>query len=142
MDRRDFLAVAGASLAMPSLVLADGATVLRFADLYVRGRQLTDTAAALEGQRVQMTGYMAPPLKPEIDFFVLTRRPMSVCPFCETEAEWPIDIVLAFSEKPVEVVRYTDLIRVTGRFETGFDTDEETGFVSFLRLRDISYRRL
>lgn len=142
MDRRDFLAVAGASLAMPSLVRADGATVLRFADLYVRGRQLTDTAAALEGQRVQMTGYMAPPLKPEIDFFVLTRRPMSVCPFCETEAEWPIDIVLAFSEKPVEVVRYTDLIRVTGRFETGFDTDEETGFVSFLRLRDISYRRL
>lgn len=142
MDRRDFLAVAGASFAMPSLVLADGATVLRFADLYVRGRQLTDTAAALEGQRVQMTGYMAPPLKPEIDFFVLTRRPMSVCPFCETEAEWPIDIVLAFSEKPVEVVRYTDLIRVTGRFETGFDTDEETGFVSFLRLRDISYRRL
>ena len=89
-----------------------------------------------------MTGYMAPPLKPEIDFFVLTRRPMSVCPFCETEAEWPIDIVLAFSEKPVEVVRYTDLIRGTGRFETGFDTDEETGFVSFLRLRDISYRRL
>ena len=142
MDRRAFLAVASASLAMPSLVLADGATVLRFADLYVRGRQLTDTAAALEGQRVQMTGYMAPPLKPEIDFFVLTRRPMSVCPFCETEAEWPIDIVLAFSEKPVEVVRYTDLIRVTGRFETGFDTDEETGFVSFLRLRDISYRRL
>lgn len=142
MDRRDFLAVAGASLAMPSLVLADGATALRFADLYVRGRQLTDTAAALEGQRVQMTGYMAPPLKPEIDFFVLTRRPMSVCPFCETEAEWPIDIVLAFSEKPVEVVRYTDLIRVTGRFETGFDIDEETGFVSFLRLRDISYRRL
>ncbi|SEN58510.1 hypothetical protein SAMN04489859_101050 [Paracoccus alcaliphilus] len=142
MDRRDFLAVAGASLAMPSLVRADGATVLRFADLYVRGRQLTDAAAALEGQAVQMTGYMAPPLKPEIDFFVLTRRPMSVCPFCETEAEWPIDIVLAFSEKPVEVVRYTDLIRVTGRFETGFDTDEETGFVSFLRLRDISYRRL
>lgn len=142
MDRRDFLAVAGASLALPALVRADGATALRFADLYVRGRQLTDTAAALEGQRVQMTGYMAPPLKPEIDFFVLTRRPMSVCPFCETEAEWPIDIVLAFSEKPVEVVRYTDLIRVSGRFETGFDTDEETGFVSFLRLRDISYRRL
>lgn len=142
MDRRDFLAVAGASLALPTLVRADGATALRFADLYVRGRQLTDTAAALEGQRVQMTGYMAPPLKPEIDFFVLTRRPMSVCPFCETEAEWPIDIVLAFSEKPVEVVRYTDLIRVSGRFETGFDTDEETGFVSFLRLRDISYRRL
>lgn len=142
MKRRDFLAFTAAGLMAPRLVQARAATPLRFADLYVRGRQLTETTAALDGQLVEMTGYMAPPLKPEIDFFVLTRRPMSVCPFCETEAEWPIDIVLAFSERPVEVVRYTDLIRVSGRFETGFETDEETGFVSFLRLRDIAYRRL
>lgn len=141
MDRRAFAATAAALLLQPRLALAE-AVPLRFADLYVRGRELTPTAAALDGQLVQMTGYMAPPLKPQIDFFVLTRRPMSVCPFCETEAEWPIDIVLAYSERPVEVVRYTDLIRVTGRFETGFETDEETGFVSFLRLRDITYRRL
>ncbi|RJL07805.1 hypothetical protein [Paracoccus siganidrum] len=141
MDRRAFAATAAALLLQPRLALAE-AVPLRFADLYVRGRELTPAAAALDGQLVQMTGYMAPPLKPQIDFFVLTRRPMSVCPFCETEAEWPIDIVLAYSERPVEVVRYTDLIRVTGRFETGFETDEETGFVSFLRLRDITYRRL
>lgn len=142
MDRRDFLAAAGIGLTLPSLVRADQAVPLRFSDLYLRGRDLTDIAESLDGKLVEMTGYMAPPLKPEIDFFVLTRRPMSVCPFCETEAEWPTDIVLAFSDKPVEVVRYTDLIRVTGRFETGYETDEDTGFVSFLRLRDINYRKL
>lgn len=142
MNRRHFLSAAALGLAAPSLARAEAAVPLRFADLYVRGRELTPVAAALSGRMVEMTGYMAPPLKPEIDFFVLTRRPMSVCPFCETEAEWPIDIVLAFSNRPVEVVRYTDLIRVTGRFETGFDTDPETGFLSYLRLRDIRYRRL
>lgn len=142
MNRRDFLAAAGIGLTLPSLVRADQAVPLRFSDLYLRGRDLTDIAESLDGKLVEMTGYMAPPLKPEIDFFVLTRRPMSVCPFCETEAEWPTDIVLAFSDKPVEVVRYTDLIRVTGRFETGYETDEDTGFVSFLRLRDINYRKL
>ena len=139
MNRRLFIA---ALLTVPTPIRAETATPLRFSDLYSRGRELTPTAAALAGQLVEMTGYMAPPLKPEVDFFVLTRRPMSVCPFCETEAEWPVDIVLAFSERPVEVVRYTDLIRVTGRLETGFETDPDTGFLSYLRLRGIDYRRL
>lgn len=139
MNRRLFIA---ALLAAPLPARAGTVTPLRFADLYSRGRALTPTAAALTGRLVEMTGYMAPPLKPEVDFFVLTRRPMSVCPFCETEAEWPVDIVLAFADRPVEVVRYTDLIRVTGRLETGFETDPETGFLSYLRLRGIDYRRL
>lgn len=142
MNRRDFLAAAAAGVALPGLARARDVVSLRFSDLYVRGRELTESAAALDGRTVRMTGYMAPPLKPEIDFFVLTRRPMSVCPFCETEAEWPVDIVLAFSREPVEVVRYTDLVQVTGRFETGFETDAATGFMSFLRLRDIEYRKL
>ncbi len=115
---------------------------LKFRDLYSRGRELTPEARALEGQEVSMIGYMAPPLKPEIDFFVLTKLPMSTCPFCETEAQWPDDIVLAMTDAPVRPVRYTDLIRVRGRFETGFETDPETGFVSFIRLRSTKYERL
>lgn len=115
---------------------------LKFRDLYRRGRDLTPRAAALSGQEVEMTGYMAPPLKPEISFFVLTRLPMSVCPFCESAADWPVDIVLALTDGPVRPVRYTDLIRVSGIFETGFKTDPATGFISFLRLRGARYRRL
>lgn len=33
-------------------------------------------------------------LTAESDFFVLTRYPMSVCPFCSNAADWPVDIVL------------------------------------------------
>lgn len=147
MQRRDFLAgaaVAGAGLALPLGVQPALASLptLRFRDMYVRGRELSEQAVALEGLEIEMVGYMAPPLKPEIDFFVLTRMPMSVCPFCETEAQWPVDIVLSYAREPVEVVRYTDLIRVAGTFETGFKTDEETGFVSFVRLMDVTYERV
>lgn len=141
MKRRDLLR---ASLLLPLLgrpALA-APEQLKFRDLYLRGRELTPRAASLAGQEVEMVGYMAPPLKPEIDFFVLTKLPMSVCPFCESEAQWPVDIVLALTDKPVRPVRYTDLIRASGTFETGFETDPETGFISFVRLRGTSYQRL
>ncbi len=89
-----------------------------------------------------MIGYMAPPLKPEVKFFVLTRLPMATCPFCNDAADWPTDLVLAYSQGPLTVVRFSDLIRVEGTFETGFVTDPDTGFVSFVRLRDIAYSRV
>lgn len=143
IHRREFLlalASAGAVSATPAS--ASATPSLKFRDLYVRGRELTEKAQSLEGVQIEMIGYMAPPLKPEIDFFVLTKLPMSTCPFCETEAQWPDDIVLARAREPVSVVRYTDLIRVRGRFETGFKTDEDTGFVSFVRLMDVRYEKL
>ena len=147
MNRRDVLAAVGLAAAAPLLTprpvwAAAAAEQLKVRDLYVRGRQLTERAEALAGREVEMVGYMAPPLKPEINFFVLTKLPMSTCPFCETEAQWPDDIVLAFTEKLVEPVRYTDLIRTTGVFEIGFETDPGTGFVSFIRLRGARYRKL
>lgn len=144
MRRREVISgmvAACVPLALPRAVLA-AALSLKFRELYVRGNDLTPKAQSLEGQTVEMVGYMAPPLKPEIDFFVLTKLPMSTCPFCESEAQWPDDLVLALAREPVSVVRYTDLIRVRGRFETGFKTDEETGFVSFVRLVDVSYEKL
>ena len=39
-----------------------------------------ELATALEGKRIRVEGYMAPPLKAESTFFVLTKRPMAVCP--------------------------------------------------------------
>ncbi len=144
MNRREF--VSGMALTAAAMLPVSRAwaetPVLKFRELYVRGNELTDKAKGLEGLQVRMVGYMAPPLKPEIDFFVLTKLPMSVCPFCETEAQWPEDIVLAKTSGPVEAVRYTELIRVKGMFETGFKTDEETGFVSFVRLMGVRYERI
>lgn len=144
LARRAFLAAALALPLAPPRAFAVPAVpaVLKFRDLYQRGRTLTPQAEALSGQQVSMVGYMAPPLKPEISFFVLTKLPMSVCPFCESEAQWPDDIVLALTDHPVRPVRYTDLIRATGQFETGFQTDPDTGFVSFVRLRMTEYEKL
>ncbi len=145
MNRREV--VSGLMLAVAAPLIAPARALaatpgLKFRELYLRGNELTEKAKALEGKAVEMVGYMAPPLKPEIDFFVLTKLPMSTCPFCESEAQWPDDLVLALTKDPVSVVRYTDLIRVTGRFETGFKKDAATGFVSFVRLLDVGYEKL
>ena len=51
-----------------------------------------------------MTGFMAPPLKAESKFLVLTRMPMGVCPFCELAADWPSDIVVVYTEELISVV--------------------------------------
>lgn len=144
IHRRTAMSLMAAAAATP-LVARPGLAstpALKFRELYVRGTDLTEKAKSLEGLDVEMIGYMAPPLKPEIDFFVLTKLPMSTCPFCESEAQWPDDLVLALTREPVSVVRYTDLIRVKGRFETGFKKDDDTGFVSFVRLLDVSYEKL
>ena len=81
-----------------------------------------------------MTGFMAPPLKPKLDFFVLTKAPMSTCPFCTTSADWPPDIVLVIMPDGKLLDPTTGAIRVTGRLEVGIKRDDETGFVSLVRL--------
>jgi hypothetical protein len=147
MDRRTFvrgMAATGAALGAASFAAPAFADTpsLRFRDMYSRGKQLTEAAAALQGQRISMTGYMAPPLKPEIDFFVLTKLPMATCPFCNDAQDWPNDIVVSYSAEPLQIVRFSNLIKVEGRFETGFETDPDTGFVSFVRLMDVTYSRV
>ncbi len=84
---------------------------------------------------------MAPPLKAETRFFVLTARPMSVCPFCETEAEWPEDILAVYAKRVVRVIPFNVGIMTTGQLELGSYTDPDTGFVSRVRLADAVYER-
>ena len=101
---------------------------------------LSDKLKSLEGQDVTVTGYMAPPLTPTIRFFVLTEVPMSVCPFCSSDADWPDNIIVVKVDDPVTDLPYDATISVTGPLEIGSESDEETGFVSQLRIRarDIS----
>ncbi len=124
-----WLARVGAAAAPPAL---------KFNELYgrvtVRGVEYSDKIKSLSGQTIQMTGYMAPPLKPKLDFFVLTRQPMSTCPFCTTAADWPADIVLVIMPPGRELDPTTRGLNVTGRLEIGVKRDDETGFVSLVRL--------
>ena len=66
--------------------------VIKLRDLYKKNLTFSDLALNLEGHRITVNGFMAPPLKVDTNFFVLTKMPMLVWPFCETEAERPEDI--------------------------------------------------
>ena len=140
VKRRTFVA----SLAAFSAYLASGAgrfvraaaapAPLKFSEVWGAGMKFSGKTRSLDKKHVVMRGFMAPPLKPDANFFVLTKMPMAVCPFCESEADWPDDIILVRLEKQEEFVHYNIPIATTGILEIGTDIDEETGFVSRLRI--------
>jgi hypothetical protein len=117
---------------------AFGAEALEFGELYSGvsslGLTLSDKLKSLDGRDVVMKGFMAPPLRPTLDFFILTRSPMSICPFCSSDADWPVDIVAVYVEKRVTALPFDRPIRVEGRLEIGTKIDQATGFVSLLRI--------
>ena len=135
IDRRSLIGL-GAGLMICGPALADP---IRVREIYDRDRSLSDLAEAALGERIEVRGFMAPPLRAESDFFVLTKMPMSVCPFCETAAEWPDDILAVYTKRTVRVVPFNLGIVVSGVLETGEFRDPATGFVSLVRLMDATY---
>ncbi|MCA0940147.1 hypothetical protein LCM08_12275 [Salipiger pacificus] len=137
LTRRTFLA---STLATPLLTSAAHAEALKLRELYqTKGRGLSELAEQRAGQRLDIEGFMAPPLKAESRFFVLTKMPMATCPFCETEAEWPNDIIAVYTKRVVEVRPFNVKIVTSGVLELGAYTDPATGFVSMMRLVDATY---
>lgn len=140
MNRRAFLTSATTLLAAPLIarpVQADG--VIKLRDLYARDRSFSELALSREGSRVTVDGFMAPPLKADSRFFVLTRIPMAVCPFCETEADWPDDILAIYTKRVVDVIPFNIRIETRGVLELGPYRDPDTGFLSMVRLSDSTY---
>jgi hypothetical protein len=119
---------------------------LSFDSLYksvgVLGTQYSERAKLLKGKIVRMRGYMAPPLKPESRFFVLTREPVAVCPFCSSDAQWPSDIVVIYLKATLGPVDFSQRIEVAGKLEMGSWTDPDTGFVSQVRIVDAEVSKL
>lgn len=136
LSRRSLLLALAAGLACARN--AEAAATLDFDELYgkvsVLGLSFSDKVKALAGQPVSMRGYMAPPLKAEADFFVLTEIPMSICPFCSSDADWPDNIVVIRLTAAQTFEQANALIEVKGRLEVGSWTDPATGFVSLLRI--------
>ncbi|AMJ63466.1 hypothetical protein AXW83_05180 [Bosea sp. PAMC 26642] len=135
------MGLAAATLCGKALAADSG--MITFDGLYksfgVLGFQFSDRVVALRGQPVRLTGYMAPPLKPESHFFVLTREPLAICPFCQSDADWPVDIVVVFMKEITPMVSAGRKVVVAGRLEIGSATDRDTGFVSQIRLVDASF---
>jgi hypothetical protein len=141
--RRTMLAALATLMAAAGRAKAAQAT-LTFDELYgkigVLGLEFSDKVKALAGQDVVMRGFMAPPLKAESDFFVLTEIPMSLCPFCSSDADWPDNIIVVYLGAKQTFVQFNAVIEVEGTLEYGSWTDPDTGFVSLLRLRNASFR--
>ena len=97
------------------------------------GLALSDKLLSLDGQQVVMEGYMAPPLKPELDYFVLTRVRLAFCPFCSTAGDWPDDIALVYLNGGTTAATQAP-VRLIGRMEIGASVDQETGMVSLVRI--------
>jgi len=97
------------------------------------GLQASDKLKSLDGQRVVIEGYVAPPLKPRLDFFVLTKIQLAFCPFCSTDVEWPDDIALVYLPEQ-QIISSEFPVRVTGTLEIGSNIDAETGMVSLVRV--------
>ncbi|KAA8996390.1 hypothetical protein FJU30_21600 [Affinibrenneria salicis] len=134
-----------AHLALSASAAAD-TPELSFDRLYgsvsVLGLEFSDEVKQLAGQRVSINGFMAPPLKAESQFFVLTKMPMALCPFCSSDADWPEDILVVYLAKRQTFVQNNTMIQVDGVLEYGSWTDPDTGFVSLLRLRDAHFSTL
>lgn len=136
---RKFLASLFLSITM-SIALEANAASLDFSDMYSgassEGLVFSDTLNSLNGSEVTMTGFMAPPLKPSINFFVLTETPMAVCPFCSTDADWPYNMAVVYVNGSVDALPYDQEVTVTGTLDLGSYMDGDTGFVSQVRLLD------
>lgn len=138
LTRRTLLTALALLPAAPAVLRAKE-DVIKLRDLYEKDGSFSDLALVNEGQRVTVEGFMAPPLKAEMAFFVLTKMPMAVCPFCETEAEWPEDILAIYTKRRVNVIPFNVKIETRGVLELGGYTDPATGFVSRVRLTDSNY---
>jgi len=115
---------------------------IRLRKLYEKNLSFTPLAESLDGEIVAVRGFMAPPLKAGASFFVLTKRPMAICPFCDDAADWPNDIVAVHTKREVRIVPFNADIVVRGRLSLGDERDPETGFFSRLRLVDAVVERV
>ncbi|MFN3526544.1 MAG: hypothetical protein ACK4YU_10675 [Paracoccus sp. (in: a-proteobacteria)] len=114
---------------------------IRLRDLYNRDMSFSDLALSQEGQRITIAGFMAPPLRAETNFFVLTKMPMAVCPFCEPGMPWPDDILAVYAKRVVNVVPFNVPLETSGVLELGDYVDPDLGFYSKVRLTDATYGR-
>jgi hypothetical protein len=132
LNRRLFLGASAAGLCLGSA--AQSAQEVRMDKLYHEDDGILPLAHELDGQRIAITGFMAPPLRADARFFVLAEQPMSVCPFCDETASWPGGIVPVYTHRSFRVAPFWKRIGVAGELVVGEFIDPDTGFASPMRI--------
>lgn len=144
LNRRQSMGFATmAALMLATRPASAAVSAITFDDLYasfgVLGLEFSEKVKENTGRKITMRGFMAPPLKAEAAFFVLTEIPMALCPFCSSDSDWPDNIVVVYLGEKQTFVQPNSTIEVEGVLERGSWTDPETGFLSLLRIRDARY---
>ena len=139
VTRRTLLTAALAAGLLPKASLA--ATRIRMGELYNHDGSFSPRTDELRGTRIAMQGFMAPHLKVDSAFFILSNTPVETCPFCASEGEWIDSIVFVRMRTRQEMAAPGTLILVQGTLEVGPATDPTTGFVSKVRLTDAVFQR-
>ena len=114
---------------------------VRMFELYNDDNDFSSLAKELTGKRIAMQGFMAPHLKVDSDFFILSNTPVETCPFCASEGDWIDSIVFVRMRRKQEAVDPGVVILVEGKLEIGPEKDAETGFFSKIRITDAEFRR-
>lgn len=94
---------------------------------------MSDKLLALDGERVLMEGYVAPPLKLDLNWFILSSIQLGGCPYCSGAADWTPGIVLVYLDG-AEMPYPLQAIRLEGELHVGTAVDDETGMVSLVRI--------
>ncbi|MDQ4061918.1 MAG: hypothetical protein M3145_12590 [Pseudomonadota bacterium] len=129
-----------AALALGVTAPALAAQRVRMFELYDGNNEFSPLAKELNGKRISMQGFMAPHLKVDSDFFILSNTPVESCPFCASEGDWIDSIVFVRMRRRQEAVDPGTVIMVEGKLEIGPEKDPETGFFSKVRLTDAEFR--
>jgi len=134
------LLFAACGLSSSTVIAADDKDVreIRFDQFYAgvgpQGPDYSPLAKSLAGKRVRIAAYAAAPFRADAEFMMLTRSTMHVCPYCNSDNNWPIDIIVAYTKGVIPAPNPTSQISVTGTLELGAKLDPVTGMVSQIRL--------
>src|SRR5688500_16434204 len=137
INRRSCL-LAGVTFALAAPAMA-AVQRIRMFELYSEDDQFSPLANELKGKRVSIQGFMAPHLKVDSDFFILSNTPVETCPFCASEGDWIDSIIFVRMRTKQEAIDPGTLILVEGTLEVGPARDEATGFVSKVRLTNAEF---
>lgn len=97
------------------------------------GPIVSERLKELDGRKVLIQGYMAPPLDLDLDWFLLTIVPVGGCAFCGSSLDVSAGTAMIY---PVnESVFFTgNGVHVTGTVEVGDGRDPATGMASLIRI--------